>query len=105
MMQRSHLRVVKPTDHMQAAETAMRAGEWDQARSHISWGYEIGQISLSDRNLNLSLIEWRQECVREMQDIYSVDDVSLPTLRRKLLAAGFDEYVIDWVIFDFRTEV
>lgn len=102
-MQRAHLRVVKPIDRMQAAEEAMRQGEWDQAHRHIDIGYAAGDISLSDRNLTRTLISWRQECVQAMLDIYTVDDVSLPTLRRRLLAAGFDEYVIDWVIFDYRT--
>ena len=105
MIRTNHLKLVPPIDRMQAAEAAMREGEWGQAINHIGLGFEAGQISMSDRNLTLSLIAWRQECVNTMQGIYAAEDVSLPTLRRKLLAAGFDEYVIDWVIFDFRTEV
>ncbi len=85
------------------SERMMRIGRWAEAENVLRECMSLELISAPDFNLSLANIEWRKQCavsaVAYLEEASA--PVALPALRTRL-AREFDEYVVDWMLREFR---
>lgn len=83
------------------SERMMRLGHWPAAEKALNECAARGLISAADFTLSSANLEWRKCCAASAASLVAGDGVPLAAFRA-VLVSGYDEYVVDWLLREFR---
>lgn len=83
------------------SDRMMRIGRWPEAEKALRVCRERELISIADFNLSFSNLEWRKGCAASAASLVCESAVPLVEFRNALVRE-YDEYVVDWLLREFR---
>lgn len=84
------------------AERMMRLGLWDRACAIYDHCGSTGLMSRADRNLSVTLVDWRRSCAERAKTLVEDAGGSVSAgSAKELLSAEFNEQAVAWLFKDF----